>query len=347
MRSVLVTGGAGYVGSHACKALARAGYLPVTLDDLSKGHADLVRWGPLELGGIADAHRLDAVMTQWQPVAIMHFAALSEVGQSMRDPALYYRVNIAGTLTLLDAARRHGVDRFILSSTAATYGIPATSPVSEGAPALPINPYGLSKRTIELIIADYAAAYGSRWIALRYFNASGADPDSETGEDHQPESHLIPRAIFAAAEMAEGLQLYGTDYPTPDGTCIRDYIHVSDLADGHVRALAALDGGLESQVMNLGTGVGCSTWDVIHAVEEVVGARVPLTLAPRRAGDPPELVADPGLAMRTLGFKPQYTNIQAIVATAYRWHQARHFGRPLSRPLPSADRLRTASQPRI
>jgi UDP-glucose-4-epimerase GalE len=333
MRSVLVTGGAGYVGSHACKALARAGYLPVAYDNLSKGHADLVKWGPLEIGDIADGGRLDDAMAQWRPFAIMHFAALSEVGQSVRDPALYYRVNVAGTLSLLDAARRNDVSRFILSSTAATYGIPSQSPVSESAPAQPINPYGITKRTLELVLADYEAAYGLRWIALRYFNASGADPEMETGEDHQPESHLIPRTIFAAAGLGEGLQLFGTDYPTPDGTCIRDYIHVSDLAEGHVRALAAIDKGLASQVMNLGTGKGCSTREVIRAVEEVTGLQVPVTDAPRRAGDPPELVADPSRAMRSLGFDPKFSDIQEIVATAYRWHLHRHIGQPRQRPV--------------
>jgi UDP-glucose-4-epimerase GalE len=348
MRSVLVTGGAGYVGSHACKALARAGYLPVAYDNLSKGHADLVKWGPLEIGDIADGDRLDVVMAQWRPMAIMHFAALSEVGQSVRDPALYYRVNVAGTLSLLDAARRHDVDRFILSSTAATYGIPSQSPVPESAPAQPINPYGISKRTLELVLADYEVAYGLRWVALRYFNASGADPEMEAGEDHRPESHLIPRTIFAATGLAEELQLFGTDYPTADGTCIRDYIHVTDLADGHVRALAALDKGLPSQALNLGTGKGCSTREVIRAVERVTGLQVPVTNAPRRAGDPPELVADPSRAMASLGFDPKFSDIQDIVATAYRWHLHRHIGRarqrPLSEPVHSSSAQRSSAQ---
>lgn len=319
MLSVLVTGGAGYVGSHACKALAASGFTPVTYDDLSTGHRDLVRWGPLEEGDVGDADRLGEVLARHRPVAVMHFAAQSLVGESVRDPARFYRSNVAGTLTLLEAMRRHGVENVVFSSTCATYGLPETAPIAEDAPQRPINPYGWSKLMVERLLADFGAAYGVQWAALRYFNAAGADPDGETGEDHRPETHLIPRTLMAAAGWLPHLDVFGVDWPTPDGTCLRDYVHVSDLARWHVAALDHLLGGRGSLALNLGTGKAHSVAEVVAAVERVTGRIVPLHHSARRAGDPPVLVADPSRALAILGEPPHFTDLDVIVATAWRF----------------------------
>lgn len=319
MSTILVTGGAGYVGSHACKALARAGFTPVTYDDLSTGHRDLVRWGPFEEGDVADAARLGEVMRRHRPVAVMHFAARSLVGESVRDPAGTYRANTAGTLTLLETMRRHDVECLVFSSTCATYGLPEVVPIKEDAPQHPINPYGWSKLMVERLMADFGAAYGLQWAALRYFNAAGADPDGETGEDHDPETHLIPRALLVAAGRVDHLDLFGTDWPTPDGTCIRDYVHVSDLARWHVDALAHLLAGRGSLALNLGTGRGFSVREVIDSVERVTGRRLAVRHAARRAGDPPVLVADPSRARVVLGADPRFTDLDVIVGTAWRF----------------------------
>lgn len=323
MPSVLVTGGAGYVGSHACKALAAAGYVPVCYDDLSTGHADLVKWGPLEEGNLADPERLAGVFARHRPVAVMHFAARSLVGESVRDPASTYRVNVASTLTLLDAMRRFGVEAFVFSSTCATYGLPSRVPIDEDTPQRPINPYGWSKLMVERLLADHGSAYGLQWAALRYFNAAGADPDGETGEDHRPESHLIPRALLAAAGEVPALELFGNDWPTPDGTCIRDYVHVSDLARWHVVALEHLLAGKGAVAVNLGTGQGCSVNQVLQSVERVTGRAVPVRRAARRAGDPPVLVADSGRARALLGAEPSFRDLDSIVDTAWRFLQRR------------------------
>ncbi|MBK1633337.1 UDP-glucose 4-epimerase GalE [Thiohalocapsa halophila] len=325
-KNILVTGGAGYIGSHTCKALHRAGYRPVVCDNLLHGHRWAVRWGPLEQGNIADRQWLDDVLLRYQPIAAMHFAAYAYVGESVSEPAKYYRNNVAGTLTLLEALRDHGVERCVFSSTCATYGDPETVPIPDDAVQQPINPYGASKWMMERMLADFDRAYGLRSIALRYFNAAGADPDGEIGEWHDPETHLIPLAIAAAMGSGKELSIYGTDYDTPDGTAVRDYVHVADLAAAHVRALDRLLAGSGSGAMNLGTGRGRSVREVIDAVQRVGGRRVPVEEAPRRPGDPPVLVADAALAQRQLDWTPAYSGLDQIVETAWRWHESRTGG---------------------
>ncbi len=318
---VLVTGGAGYVGAHACKALASRGFLPVTYDNLVYGHRAAAQWGPLEVGDIADRATLDAAIARHKPVAVMHFAAFTYVGESVADPGKYYRNNVAGTLTLLEAMRDAGIERLVFSSTAAVYGTPKSVPIQEDTAGFPINPYGQSKWTAEQMITDFAAAHMIRAVRLRYFNAAGADPENHIGEQHDPESHLIPLAIHAVTGGGPPLTLFGDDYPTPDGTCIRDYIHVTDLADAHVRALDWLGSNEGAHAMNLGTGRGQSVRQVIDAVARVAGKPVPHSIGQRRAGDPAELVADPSLAMRQLGWSPQLSDLDTIVNTAWAWQQ--------------------------
>ena len=320
-RNVLVTGGAGYVGSHACKALAAAGYQPIVFDNLVYGHERAVRWGPLEQGDIGDRDRLDAVIAQYRPEAVMHFAAYAYVGESVVDPGKYYRNNVAGTLTLLEAMRDHGIRRLVFSSTCATYGIPDQVPIPETTAQRPINPYGTSKLMVEMMLRDFDAAHGLRSMALRYFNAAGADPDGETGERHDPETHLIPLALDAASGRGPALKLFGEDYDTPDGTCVRDYIHVGDLAAAHVLALGVLERNDASDAFNLGTGQGHSVRDVIAGVERVTGLSVPLSLAPRRPGDPASLVAEAGRSASELGWRPEMSDLDTILATAWAWHQ--------------------------
>ena len=317
---ILVTGGAGYVGAHVCKALAKRGYRPIAYDNLVYGHEAAVKWGPLEIGDIADRARLDAVIAQYRPQALMHFAAFTYVGESVADPGKYYRNNVAGTLSLLEALRDHGIGKMVFSSTAAVYGTPDMVPIAEAATKAPINPYGLSKWTSEQMIADFGAAHGLRSAVLRYFNAAGADPDGELGECHDPESHLIPLAMQAVTGDGPPLTLFGDDYPTPDGTCIRDYIHVADLANAHVQALEQLDHRDGAEVFNLGTGHGVSVREVLDAVGRAAGKPVPHSIGPRRAGDPAELVSDPGKANRELGWKPAMSDLDTIVDTAWAWH---------------------------
>jgi UDP-arabinose 4-epimerase len=317
--TVLVTGGAGYIGSHACKALRQAGFTPIAYDNLSRGHAWAVKWGPLEQGDISDPAGLDAVMAKHRPVAVMHFAAYCYVGESVAEPALYYRNNVAGSLCLLEAMRRGGVARFILSSTCATYGNPQAAPISENHPQAPTSPYGASKLMVETMLRDFAAAYGLSWVSLRYFNAAGADPAAGIGEAHTPETHIIPLAIAAATGL-QPFTIFGADYPTPDGTAIRDYIHVADLADAHVMALQHLLSGGRSLAVNLGTGHGYSVLEVLASVERVCGRKVPIRYGPRRAGDPSALVADAAEAHATLGWRPQYPQLETIVDTAWQWH---------------------------
>lgn len=314
--AILVTGGAGYIGSHACKALAQDGFTPIAFDNLALGHRDAVRWGPLVEADISDEAAVAQAIRQHAVRAVIHFAAFAYVGESVEAPAKYYRNNVGGTLSLLDACRSEGIDMLVFSSSCATYGIPDVLPITEAAPQWPINPYGRTKLVVEQVLADYAHAYGSRHIALRYFNAAGADPDGEIGERHDPETHLIPLALMAAAGRTGALEVFGDDYDTPDGTCIRDYIHVTDLARAHVLALRHLLNGGDSLALNLGSGTGNSIHEVIGSVERVTGREVPHVIRPRRPGDPPVLYADPHLAKERLGFETELSDIDTIVGTA-------------------------------
>jgi UDP-arabinose 4-epimerase len=320
-KTVLVTGGAGYVGAHGCKALAAAGYEPVVFDNLAYGHEQAVRWGPLERGDIADRARLDEVFNRYCPLAVMHFAAFAYVGESVTDPGKYYRNNVGGSLSLIEAMVAHGVNKLVFSSTCATYGEPQEVPIRESEPQQPINPYGMSKLMVEHILADFDRAYGLRSVPLRYFNAAGASPEAEIGEAHDPETHLIPLALDAVAGRGPELTVYGDDYPTPDGTCIRDYIHVGDLASAHVLALEHLIEGGASRPFNLGTGSGISNREILDAVARVTGKAVPYRFGPRRPGDPPALVSDASRARSELGWVPQLSDIDTIVATAWAWHR--------------------------
>lgn len=323
-KRVLVTGGAGYIGSHACKALHAAGYEPVVFDNLVYGHRWAVKWGRLIVGDLQDRQQLLDAMAEVQPVAVMHFAAFAYVGESVTDPAKYYRNNVIGSLNLLDAMRQQSVEALVFSSTCASYGIPGITPITEDHPQRPINPYGQSKLMIEQAIADYSAAYGMRCMALRYFNAAGADPEGEIGEDHSPETHLIPLVLLAAAGLRNDITVFGRDYDTEDGTCVRDYVHVTDLADAHVLALKALDRGAKSNVYNLGNGAGFSVQQVVDACRRVTGRPFKVTDGPRRAGDPPRLVGDASKIVKELGWTPQYADLDTIVKTAWDWTR-RHF----------------------
>jgi UDP-arabinose 4-epimerase len=319
--AVLVAGGAGYIGSHACKALSGAGYLPVTYDNLVYGHECAVKWGPLERGDILDRARLDAVIAKYKPQAIMHFAAFAYVGESVTDPGKYFRNNVVGSLNLIEAARDHGIGSFVFSSTCATYGVPDRLPISEETAQHPINPYGASKLMVERILADFGQAHGLRSIALRYFNAAGADPANEIGEDHDPETHLIPLVLDAASGKRDAITVFGTDYDTPDGTCVRDYIHVSDLADAHVKALTALRSGASSGAYNLGNGRGFSVREVISAAGRATGLAVPVVFGARRDGDPAQLVSDATKAREALGWQPRIVELSEILNTAWAWQQ--------------------------
>lgn len=319
--AVLVTGGAGYIGSHTCKALARAGYIPVVYDNLMCGHDWAVKWGPLERGDIVDRVRLDEVVARYRPVAIIHFAAYAYVAESVANPGKYYRNNVVGSLNLLEVARDQDISRFVFSSTCATYGIPDALPMREDTPQHPINPYGASKLMVERMLADFRAAHGLASISLRYFNAAGADPDGEIGEDHSPETHLIPLVLDAASGRRPHVSVFGTDYNTADGTCVRDYIHVTDLAQAHVLALEALDNRECQPAYNLGNGSGFSVLEVIRAVERVSGCRVPVEEVARRPGDPDALVSDASRARNELGWRPAIATLDEIVRTAWVWHQ--------------------------
>ncbi|MBF0358696.1 MAG: UDP-glucose 4-epimerase GalE [Magnetococcales bacterium] len=318
--TILVTGGAGYIGSHTCKALAEAGYKPVVLDNFSNSNSWAVRWGPLEEGDIGDKGFLDGVMQRHQPKAVIHFAGLIEVGESVKHPARYYQNNVSGTISLLSAMERHGVDKIIFSSSAAVYGTPELpAPLDEECSKSPVNPYGQTKLMAEKIIADFGESYGLGYVLLRYFNAAGADPAGELGESHDPESHLIPRLLEAAHGSGAGATINGDDYDTPDGSCVRDYIHVSDLAAAHVLALGKLENGLKNGIYNLGYGRGYSVKEVLQAVCRVTGVEVKATIAPRRAGDPPSLVADPSKVITELGWSPKHDTLDEIVSTAWSW----------------------------
>lgn len=324
---ILVTGGAGYIGSHTARLLAEAGHEPVVFDDLSQGHDWAVRWGPLEAGSLTDRARLDEVLRSARVEAVVHFAARALVGESMANPAAYFETNVLGTFNLLEAMRAAGVGTLVFSSTCATYGDPVRVPIDETHPQAPVNPYGESKLMVEKMLRWYGEAYGLRWIALRYFNAAGADPNGEIGEVHDPETHLIPLVIEGTLGRRPPVRVFGSDYPTPDGTAIRDYIHVVDLADAHLRAIERLGAGTPSQALNLGTGRGHSVREVIETVRAVSNRDVPFEPAPRRAGDPPALVADASRAREVLGWEPKYPELATIVEHAWRWHTEGKAGR--------------------
>lgn len=317
---VLVTGGAGYIGSHACKALAQAGHLPVTLDNLTEGHRRAVKWGPLVEGDLCDLTLVRRTLREYRITAVMHFAAHAYVGESMRAPGKYFHNNTVKSLGLLEAAIECGVELFVFSSTCATYGLPQRLPIDEAHPQHPVNPYGESKLFVEKALRWYERAHGLRFTTLRYFNAAGADREGEIGEAHNHETHLIPLAILTALGQRPHLEVYGTDYPTPDGTAIRDYVHVTDLAAAHVLALNRLLAGDASAALNLGTGQGCSVLQVLDAVTAVAGRKVPVRKSPRRPGDPPVLIADAQRAREALGWAPYLSDLETIIHSAWRWH---------------------------
>lgn len=323
MATILVTGGAGYIGSHTCKALARAGHLPVAYDSLVTGHRELVKWGPLEVGELHDRARLDAVLAAYRPDAVMHFASLICVDESVSRPDLYEHNIVGGARSLLSAMAAAKVETIVASSSCAVYGAPRTVPITENEPCKPINPYGRAKLRMEQLLAETQEQNDLSWVALRYFNAAGADPEGETGEWHQPETHLIPRLLDVAAGRAASFTIHGVDYPTADGTCVRDYIHVCDLADAHILALryALAQGGGRS--FNLGTGNGASVREVIDTVRKITCNDVPVVVGPRRTGDPPMLVADVCLARNILGWSARRSDIATQVADAWAWHRKR------------------------
>jgi UDP-arabinose 4-epimerase len=323
MSAVLVAGGAGYIGSHTCKALHAAGYKPIVFDNMSNGHEWAVQWGPLHIGDILDMDALRDVIERYHPSAIIHFAADALVGESVSDPAKYYRNNTVGSFNLLEAARLGGIKRVVFSSTCASYGVPSILPIPEDHQQRPINAYGSSKLAVEQMLVHYSPAYGMSSVALRYFNAAGASPDGELGEVHDPETHLIPLAIEAALGLRPPLKIFGIDYDTPDGTAVRDYIHVTDLAEAHVAALRYLINGGSTAQFNLGTGDGLSVREIIASVEAILGQRVPWQEAPRRTGDPPELIANAGRAIRELDWRPVESSAEQIIASACRWHRSR------------------------
>jgi UDP-glucose-4-epimerase GalE len=317
--AILVTGGAGYIGSHAARALRQHGFEAIIYDNLSDGHAFLADGFELVVANIADREQL--MRTMQRVNAVMHFAAFARVGESVQNPRIYFQNNAEAALTLLNTALDAGVRRFIFSSTCAVYGVPAKVPITEDTPRQPVNPYGTSKLFFENALEAYDRAYGLRYMSLRYFNAAGADESGEIGELHDPESHLIPAALKAVTGELGELELFGDDYPTSDGTCIRDYVHVNDLANAHVLALRHLEAGKDSAALNLGTGVGCSVKEVIAMVETVTGSKVPRRMAPRRPGDPPALVANPSRAQALLQWKPT-RSLKQIVETAWQWEQS-------------------------
>ena len=327
-RVILVTGGAGYIGSHAVKALEERGFETIVLDSLVYGHRDLIETNlkaKLVAGDINDRAFLDRLFTTTKIDAVMHFAAFAYVGESVTDPAKYYRNNVVGTLTLLDAMREHGVTNFVFSSTCATYGNPQSIPITEDHPQQPINPYGAGKLAIERVLKDYDPAYGLKSVIFRYFNAAGADPDGLFGEDHNPETHLIPLILQAAAGKRASISVFGTDYDTPDGTCIRDYIHVTDLAQAHVLGLEYLLEHQTSQIFNLGNGSGFSVKEVVDTARQVTGKEIAIEECPRRVGDPAVLIGSSTKARQMLGWEPKYADLNAIVKHAWNWHQSRHF----------------------
>jgi len=337
MKAVLVTGGAGYVGAHACKALREAGYMPVVLDNLSTGHREFVRWGPFVQADIKETEAVYGAIRTYEPEAVLHFAASAYVGESVTDPQKYYHNNVVGSLALLQAMLRTPCRRLVFSSTCAIYGEPAKMPITENTDKAPVNPYGASKAMVERILSDYAAAYQLESIALRYFNACGADPESQIGELRDPETHLIPRAMMALQGYVDDFAMFGGDYPTPDGTPIRDYIHVCDLADAHVAAVDRLLGGGGSAAFNVGTGQGYSVREIIAAIERETGECITVEVAPPRPGDPPVLVADASHARAELGFLPSRSDLATIIKTAWDWHRRAHPRKNVRRSAPTKE----------
>ncbi|MEP3345160.1 MAG: UDP-glucose 4-epimerase GalE [Litoreibacter sp.] len=327
MANVLVTGGAGYIGSHACKVLAAAGFTPITYDNLSTGWQDAVKFGPFEQGDLLDRARIDEVFAQYAPVAVMHFAALSQVGESVSDPGLYWRNNVGGSLNLVEAASAAGCQNFVFSSTCATYGDQDGVTLSEDTDQHPINAYGASKRAVEDILRNFEQSHGMRHVIFRYFNVAGADPDGEVGEFHQPETHLIPLMLDAIDGKRDALTVYGTDYDTPDGTCIRDYVHVMDLVEAHVRGVQWLLDGHDPAVFNLGTGTGFSVRDVVDHSRSVTNKEVPIIEGARRAGDCTKLVSGSDRAVSELGWMPTRSTLEAMITDAWRWHQSGHYNK--------------------
>lgn len=324
---ILVTGGAGYIGSHTCKELVSQGHTPITFDSLARGHRWAVRYGPFEEGELSDRARIEEVLRAHEIEAVLHFAAYALVGESVSNPGLYYQNNFIGSLNLVEAMCNVGVKRLVFSSTCATYGIPNTPVLAEDHPQSPINPYGESKLMVEKMLRDFRQSHGLQSVALRYFNAAGADVESEIGEDHDPETHLIPCVMLSLLGKMPPLTIFGEDYPTPDGTCIRDYIHVKDLARAHILALEKLMSGVPmAPAYNLGTGQGISVRQIIDGVETLTGKKVPLSVGPRRAGDPPQLVADPSLAFKDLGWKAEHSELKNLLETAWGWHCKHHLG---------------------
>jgi UDP-glucose 4-epimerase len=319
MTNILVAGGAGYIGAHTSLDLFNKGFTPIVYDNLSNGHAEFVKWGPLEIGDIRDRSRLDEVLRKYKPEAIIHFAAAIEVGESVRDPGGYYDNNVAGTIMLLRAAQAAGIDKIVFSSTCATYGIPSSIPMNEAHAQSPINPYGRSKLIVEQILSDLDHYQGFRSLILRYFNAAGADPEGRIGEWHSPETHAIPIALETASGRRPYFQVLGTDYDTRDGSCVRDFVHVLDLADAHTRALKHLLNNGASHALNLGTGHGTTVKEMLETVQHVVGRDFTIKNGPRREGDSPALVADNTLAKRTIGWSPRH-DLQSIIGTAWNWH---------------------------
>ena len=321
-RHILVTGGAGYIGSHACKALKAAGYVPVTFDNLATGWRAAVKFGPFEEGDLSDRARLDEVFARWRPEAVMHFAALSLVGDAMRDPGSYWRVNVLGALNLVEAALAADCRRFVFSSTCATYGDQDGVILDEQTPQEPLNAYGKSKLAIEQMLGDFGASHGLESVIFRYFNVAGADPEAEVGECHRPETHLIPLMLDAIEGRRDALTVFGTDYPTRDGTCVRDYVHVADLVDAHVAGLGWLEAGKGSRVFCLGTGRGFSVREVIDQSRAVTNREVPVTFGARRAGDAVSLVCGSERAAQELGWRPARSDLATMIADAWRWHRS-------------------------
>jgi UDP-arabinose 4-epimerase len=324
VQNILVTGGAGYIGSHACKALALAGFRPVTLDNLCLGHRHFVRWGPLVEADVRNTEAVEDTIRRYNIAGVLHFAAFAYVGESVADPAKYYENNVNGTISLLRAMRQTGLSQIVFSSTCAVYGTPKTIPIAENETTSPLNPYGRSKLVCETILMDHAASYGVRPVILRYFNASGADSEGELGEKRETETRLIPRAMMSLLGHLDDFEVFGSDFPTPDGTAIRDYIHVSDLADAHVLALRHLLSGGDGGVFNLGVGQGYSVQEVLQTISAVTGRALRPASGPRRAGDPPEMVANAERARRVLGFKPKLSDLRTIIETAWNWHLVAH-----------------------
>ncbi len=325
MPNILVTGGAGYIGSHTCLALAQNGHTPVTFDSLVNGHREFVQWGPFEQGDVRDRNRLEEVLLAYRPAAIIHFAGLIEVSESVANPVAFFDNNVSGSVSLFAAALRAGIDKIVFSSSAATYGIPQQIPMRETHPQLPINPYGTSKLLVERILNDLDAYKKLRSVTLRYFNAAGADLEGRIGEWHNPETHVVPIAIEVALGRRASFRINGSDYPTRDGTCVRDFIHVSDLAEAHVRSIEYLLSGGESVALNVGTGRGTSVRELVAVIESISKTRLPIEFGDRREGDPAELIADNQQALSRLDWKPRH-DLDSIVGSAWNWHQRRACG---------------------